>query len=151
MVLPLDRSRGLLRKQNVANFALPRYPAELSGRERPGCRATGSRCLLRSQQPPGGKQLHLNAAEEAVAYVQQVGSPNLWILLDTYHMNIEEDSFRGAIRTAGKLLGHLHTGENHRKPPGLGPIPWQEIAAALKEILFHGWVVMEPSLCPAGR
>jgi D-psicose/D-tagatose/L-ribulose 3-epimerase len=97
------------------------------------------------------EQFLLNTAEEAVAYVQQVGSPHLRILLDTYHMNIEEDSFQGAIRTAGKLLGHLHTGENNRKPPGRGHIPWQEIAAALKEISFQGWVVMEPFLAPGGE
>ena len=54
------------------------------------------------------EQFILNTAEEGVGYVQQVGSPNLRILLDTYHMNIEEDSFEGAIKTAGKMLGHLH-------------------------------------------
>jgi D-psicose/D-tagatose/L-ribulose 3-epimerase len=97
------------------------------------------------------EQFLLNTAEEAVAYVQQVGSSSLKILLDTYHMNIEEDSFAGAIRTAGKLLGHLHTGENNRKPPGLGHIPWREIGAALKEIDFPGWVVMEPFLMPGGE
>lgn len=97
------------------------------------------------------EQFLLNTAEEAVGYVQQVGSPNLKILLDTYHMNIEEDSFEAAIKTAGKLLGHLHTGESNRKPPGRGHIPWKEIGAALKEIEFPGWVVMEPFLMPGGE
>ena len=97
------------------------------------------------------EQFLLNTAEEAVEYVQRVGSPNLKILLDTYHMNIEEDSFEGAIKTAGKLLGHLHTGESNRKPPGRGHIPWKEIGAALKEVRFDGWVVMEPFLMPGGE
>jgi D-psicose/D-tagatose/L-ribulose 3-epimerase len=97
------------------------------------------------------EQFLLNTAEEAVDYVRQVGSPNLKILLDTYHMNIEEDSFEGAIKTAGKLLGHFHTGESNRKPPGRGRIPWKEIGAALKEIGFTGWVVMEPFLMPGGE
>ncbi|MGO9314800.1 MAG: sugar phosphate isomerase/epimerase family protein [Syntrophobacteraceae bacterium] len=97
------------------------------------------------------EQFLLNTAEEAVEYVQRVGNPNLKILLDTYHMNIEEDSFEGAIKTAGKLLGHLHTGESNRKPPGRGHIPWKEIGAALKEVEFQGWVVMEPFLMPGGE
>ena len=97
------------------------------------------------------EQFLLNTAEEAVAYVKRVGSPNLKILLDTYHMNIEEDSFDQAIRTAGALLGHLHTGESNRKPPGRGHLPWKEIGAALKATAFAGWVVMEPFLMPGGE
>ena len=46
----------------------------------------------------------VNTAEEAVKYVDEVGSPNCKILLDTYHMNIEEDSFAGAIKFRGMKL-----------------------------------------------
>lgn len=97
------------------------------------------------------EQFMLNTAQEAVEYVKAVGSPNLKILLDTYHMNIEEDSFEGAITTAGNLLGHLHTGESNRKPPGRAHIPWKEIAGALKKIGYAEWVVMEPFLTPGGE
>jgi D-psicose/D-tagatose/L-ribulose 3-epimerase len=97
------------------------------------------------------EQFILNTAEEAVSYVAAVGSPNLKILLDTYHMNIEEDGFAQAIATAGAHLGHLHIGENNRKPPGRGHIPWAEIATALKGIGYEGWVVMEPFLKPGGE
>lgn len=93
----------------------------------------------------------LNTAEEAVSYVAEVGSPNLKILLDTYHMNIEEDSYAQAIATAGPHLGHLHAGENNRKPPGRGHIPWKEIGTALKGVGFKGWVVMEPFLRSGGE
>jgi D-psicose/D-tagatose/L-ribulose 3-epimerase len=97
------------------------------------------------------EQFLLNTAEEAVSYVTEVGSPHLKILLDTYHMNIEEDSFARAIATAGSHLGHLHVGENNRKPPGRGHIPWEEIGAALKSCGYGGWVVMEPFLRPGGE
>jgi len=97
------------------------------------------------------EQFILNTAEEAVSYVHQVGSPSLRILLDTYHMNIEEDSFEGALRTAGDLLGHLHIGENNRKPPGRGRIPWAEIGSALRKMDFGGWIVMEPFVMPGGE
>lgn len=97
------------------------------------------------------EQFLLNTAEEAVAYLNAVGSRNLKILLDTYHMNIEEDTIRGAIETAGPYLGHLHIGENNRKPPGYGHIPWDEVGSALRSIAFQGWVVMEPFLMPGGE
>jgi D-psicose/D-tagatose/L-ribulose 3-epimerase len=86
----------------------------------------------------------LNTAEEGVAFVREVGKPNVKVMLDTFHMNIEEDSFAGAIRAAGPLLGHFHTGENNRRVPGKGGLPWHEIGAALREIGYNGAVVMEP-------
>jgi D-psicose/D-tagatose/L-ribulose 3-epimerase len=97
------------------------------------------------------EQFLLNTAEEGVAYVKQVGSPNAKILLDTYHMNIEEDSIGGAIQTAGGHLGHVHLGESNRRPPGNGHIPWDELAGALKKIDYKGALVMEPFLMPGGQ
>ena len=87
----------------------------------------------------------VNTAEEAIKYVDEVDSPNCKILLDTYHMNIEEDSFAGAIRSVGSRLGHFHVGECNRKPPNeQGKMPWDEITGALKEINYQGAIVMEP-------
>lgn len=93
----------------------------------------------------------LNTAEEAVAYVNQIDAPNIGILLDTYHMNIEENSFREAILTAGdKLLG-FHTGDNNRRCPGRGHIDFDEIFAALAEIGYKGRIVSEPFVVKGGE
>lgn len=93
----------------------------------------------------------LNTAEEAVAYVNQIDAPNIGILLDTYHMNIEENSFREAILTAGdKLLG-FHTGDNNRRCPGRGHINFDEIFAALAEIGYKGRIVSEPFVVKGGE
>ena len=86
----------------------------------------------------------INTAVEAVEFVKQVDNPNVKVMLDTFHMNIEEDSIGGAIRTAGKYLGHFHTGECNRRVPGRGRTPWREIAEALNDIGYEGGVVMEP-------
>ncbi len=92
----------------------------------------------------------INTSEQAVQFVEQVGSPNLKILLDTYHMNIEEDSFHDAIVMAGDKLGLFHIGENNRRPPGNGHIPWDEVVGALKEIDYQGDTVMEPVVLSGG-
>jgi len=97
------------------------------------------------------EQYLLNCAEEAVQYVEQVGSPNCTVLLDTFHMNIEEDSFSEAILTVGNHLGHLHIGETNRRAPGRGKIPWDEVFGKVREIGFEGSVVMEPFLMPGGE
>lgn len=97
------------------------------------------------------EQFLLNTATEGVAFCKALGSPNAKLLLDTFHMNIEEDSFVEAIRTAGSYLGHFHIGEPNRKTPGTGRMPWYEIAKALHEIDYRGAVVMEPFVSPGGQ
>ncbi len=92
----------------------------------------------------------LNTAAEGVAFVKDVGKNNVKVMLDTFHMNIEEDSFGEAIRTAGPLLGHFHTGESNRRVPGKGRMPWHEIGQALREINYGGAVVMEPFVKTGG-
>ncbi|MBF9018542.1 MULTISPECIES: sugar phosphate isomerase/epimerase [unclassified Oceanispirochaeta] len=97
------------------------------------------------------EQFLLNTSEEAVKYVEQVGSPYCRILLDTFHMNIEEDSIEDAIKRCGPYLSALHIGETNRKPPGCGRMPWLEIKKALDDIQFTGSLVMEPFVLPGGQ
>jgi len=97
------------------------------------------------------EQYLLNTSAEAVEYVDRVGSGRLKILLDTFHMNIEEDGIRESIVTAGDKLGHLHLGEPNRRAPGRGRFPWDEFCAALKEIGYDGSMTMEPFLKTTGR
>ena len=97
------------------------------------------------------EQFIMNTAAEGIAFAKRVGSPNCKILLDTFHMNIEEDSLGGSIVEAGNWLGHFHLGETNRRPPGRGRIPWPEIFGALRQINYQGAVVMEPFLLPGGE
>lgn len=98
----------------------------------------------------------LNTAKEGVEFVKNVrdlesGATNVKVMLDTFHMNIEEQSIGNAIRTAGDLLGHFHTGECNRMVPGQGRTPWREIHDALVDINYDGPVVMEPFVIPGGQ
>lgn len=90
------------------------------------------------------EQYIINSAEEAVEFVQEIGKENVKVMLDSFHMNIEEDDPGEAIRRTGKYLGHFHIGEANRKVPGKGHMPWTEMGAALREVGYDGAVVMEP-------
>ena len=92
----------------------------------------------------------INTCMECVDYVETVDRPNVKVMLDTFHMNIEEDSLTDAIRYAGGRLGHFHVGEANRKPPRPGRMPWKEIIVALNDIGYEGCVVMEPFVVPGG-
>jgi D-psicose/D-tagatose/L-ribulose 3-epimerase len=97
------------------------------------------------------EQFMMNTAAEGISFAERVASPNCKLLLDTFHMNIEEDSLRGSLIEAGTWLGHFHLGEPNRRPPGRGRMPWPEIFGALREINYQGAVVMEPFLVPGGE
>ncbi len=93
----------------------------------------------------------INTAAEAKKFVEEVDVPSVKIMLDTFHMNIEEDSITEAICTAGKHLGHVHVGERNRKVPGKGNMPWYEVAAALHKINYNLDIVMEPFVLMGGQ
>lgn len=94
----------------------------------------------------------LTDCKEAMQYCDEIGKKNVNILLDTYHMNIEEDNMLDAIRLAGDRLGHFHVGENNRKLPGMNhSLDWAGIGKTLREIRYEKGVVMEPFLLHGGE
>jgi D-psicose/D-tagatose/L-ribulose 3-epimerase len=87
----------------------------------------------------------LNTVAEGLEYLEAAGCGNLGLLLDTFHMNIEEETLPGAIRAAGGKLGHFHIGEANRDVPGPGGhIPWPEVFAALGDVGYAGIIEFEP-------
>ena len=92
----------------------------------------------------------INDCDEGIKYCKDVGHKSCKLLLDTFHMNIEEDDLPAAFRKAGSLLGHVHVGESNRKVPGMGHLPWAEMGKALRDIGYDGYVVMEPFMKPGG-
>ena len=85
----------------------------------------------------------VNTAAQARTMALDVGMVNVGVLLDTYHMGIEEKDVGEAIRTCGEQLMHLHVVENDRGVPGSGHLPWEAIAAAVRDISYQGWATLE--------
>lgn len=90
----------------------------------------------------------INTSEQAVNLVDEVGHQAVGILLDSYHMNIEEKDSAAAIRRAGNRLYHVHTCGCDRGAPGGDHIDWDSIRDALKEVDYRGSLVIE-SFTPA--
>ena len=85
----------------------------------------------------------INLASQAIEVADRVDHPACGVMLDTFHMNIEERSIGDAIRAAGTRMRHLHTCENDRGAPGSGHVPWDEVAQACRDIGFTGPFVIE--------
>jgi D-psicose/D-tagatose/L-ribulose 3-epimerase len=85
----------------------------------------------------------INLASQALAMVERIDEPNVFVHLDTYHMNIEEKGFYDPIVAAGQRMHYIHLSESDRGTPGTANVHWDEVFRALKAIGYEGYLVME--------
>jgi D-psicose/D-tagatose/L-ribulose 3-epimerase len=85
----------------------------------------------------------LNTAADAAMLAEQIGHPNIGILFDTFHANIEEKEIAAGYRTVGAHLKHVHTCENDRGIPGSGHVEWEQVFEALRDMKYDGWLTIE--------
>jgi D-psicose/D-tagatose/L-ribulose 3-epimerase len=84
-----------------------------------------------------------NTAADLAALVREVDHPSVRMMYDTFHAHIEEKDPRTALQDCKDVLVHVHLSENDRSTPGAGQVEWDETFAALQEIDYDGWVVIE--------
>jgi D-psicose/D-tagatose/L-ribulose 3-epimerase len=85
----------------------------------------------------------LNTAADAAALAGEIDHPQVGILFDTFHANIEEKDIGAGFRRIGKHLRHVHTCENDRGIPGSGHVEWPGVFQALRDIGYDGWLTIE--------
>lgn len=85
----------------------------------------------------------INLASQASKLVDSIGEPNVFVHLDTYHMNIEEKGFYHPIVAAGPRLQYVHLSESDRGTPGTGNVNWDDVFQGLAAIGYDGRLVME--------
>jgi len=89
----------------------------------------------------------INRLEQGLEILREVGKPNVGVMGDTFHMNIDEADIAEAFRQVGKDLNHVHLADSNRAAPGKGHIDFLPILKALKEIDYQGYLTFE--LLPA--
>lgn len=100
--------------------------------------------LLFGIEPVNRYETHLlNTGWQAREMIERIGSDNIFIHLDTYHMNIEEKGAANGILDAREHLKYIHLSESDRGTPGEGCCDWDEVFAALAAIGFKGGLAME--------
>jgi len=82
----------------------------------------------------------LHTVEEGLELIHQVGSPNLGLLLDTFHMNIEESDMVDSILRADEHIFHFHVADSNRWYPGGGHLDFKTTLQALKSTGYQGWI-----------
>lgn len=100
--------------------------------------------LLFGIEPVNRYETHLiNTAAQGIQMIERVGAGNMFLHLDTYHMNIEEKGAGNAIIAGREHLRYIHLSESDRGTPGQGTCDWDEIYATLAAIGFKGGLAME--------
>ncbi len=85
----------------------------------------------------------LNLASQANDLLDAIDEPNVFVHLDTYHMNIEEKGFYDPIVALGPRLGYIHLSESDRGTPGTGNVHWDDVFRGLKDVNYRGALAME--------
>jgi D-psicose/D-tagatose/L-ribulose 3-epimerase len=85
----------------------------------------------------------INTSAECKRMVEQVGLANVGIHYDTHHANIEDPDAHASILNIHGCINHVHLSESHRGSLGTGQVDWDRNFAALHEINYDGWLVIE--------
>lgn len=92
----------------------------------------------------------VNTAEDVIKLVNDIDHPAVGILLDGFHMNIEERDIATAIKRCSDKLLHVQVSENYRGTPGTGQTRWDAFSEGLNAINYKGIVAIE-SFTPANK
>ncbi len=82
----------------------------------------------------------IHSVEEGLDLIQRVDAENFGLLLDTFHMNIEEASIEASTRAAGERIFHFHVADSNRWYPGAGHLDFASILGALRDTGYMGYV-----------
>lgn len=82
----------------------------------------------------------INNVTQGMQLIEEIGSPNFGLLLDTFHMNIEDAVIEDSIRTCAERIFHFHVADSNRLHPGGGHLDFASILSALHQIPYQGWV-----------
>ncbi|MGB9606891.1 MAG: TIM barrel protein, partial [Bryobacteraceae bacterium] len=82
---------------------------------------------------------YLNTLADAFAVAEHIAAPNLRVLADTFHMNIEESDMAAALAAVAPRLGHVHLADSNRQAPGRGHLDFGPVLAMLARLGYRGF------------
>ncbi len=105
------------------------------------CAAAASEGVRLAVEPINRYETSLiNTAGQGLDLLRELGAKNLGLLLDTFHMNLEEPVIEAGIRACGPHIFHFHVADSNRRYPGAGHLDFESILGALAGTGYPGWV-----------
>jgi sugar phosphate isomerase/epimerase len=84
-----------------------------------------------------------SVSPDGVELVRRIGHPNVKLMPDVFHMNIEDADIAGSLLAAGPMVGYCHLADSNRWAPGRAHTDFAAIVAALRQIGYDDWVAVE--------
>lgn len=91
---------------------------------------------------------NLNSSQEAIAWVKEMGLSNLFIMMDVFHMNIEDKSQSASFIEGKDLNVHVHFADNNRGVPGSSKIDFLDAVRVLNALGYNRYISMEIDQIP---
>ncbi len=123
---------------------LPRVERVVAGLQRAGRRAEDRGVRLAVEPLNRFETDFASSTLQGIELVRSVDSPAVGLLLDTFHMNMEDGDLALAITRAAQHLVHFQANENHRGFVGTGHVDWTGVARALARAGYAGPITLEP-------
>ncbi|MFN7024189.1 MAG: sugar phosphate isomerase/epimerase family protein [Pseudorhizobium sp.] len=123
---------------------LARMARSVAGLKEAGDHAAGRGIVLAVEPLNRFESDVLCTTQQAIELLDAVDHPAVQLMLDTFHMHMEEASIAEAVRLGGSRVVHFQANENHRGFPGTGATDWVEVFRALHDIGYNGPISLEP-------
>lgn len=108
------------------------------------CDYAAAKNVLIALEPQARSNLNnINSTRDGVVWVEQIGAENLGLLLDSYHMHLEDASLAEGVIEAHRCLTHVHVSDSNRGAPGSGNLNFTAFIRALQAVGYGGWLSLE--------
>ena len=136
----IGRVRGHIHPDETLQTAQGRF-LEGMGRCADHARGAGVELIL---EPVNRYEInYINSVPQALEALAKLGRPNVKVMPDVFHMNIEDASIIGSLAMAGDRLGYIHLADSNRHAPGQGHLDFPAILETLQRMGYDGWVGVE--------
>lgn len=136
----IGRTRGFIEQNESYNDAAGRF-VEVAQRMCEYAHPKGVKLIL---EPVNRYEINfINSVEEGAALMNQVGSPNMALMPDLFHMNIEDRSLGGELEKHSRHVAYIHFADTNRLAPGQGHTDFQSVFDSLQRVGYDGWGSIE--------
>jgi len=136
----IGRARGFIESGQPPGDARRRF-VEIAARLARYARPKGVKLVL---EPVNRYEINfINSLAEGAELIEAVGEPNLALMPDVFHMNIEDATIGGELRRFARHVAYVHLADSNRLAPGQGHIDFDDVLGALRQMRYDGWASVE--------
>jgi sugar phosphate isomerase/epimerase len=141
---------GFLRGFNLEGETLQSYEQRLAESLKELSKFGATRGVSLLLEPMNRYEINtMNRVDQSLEFLEKYHLETMGLLLDTFHMNIEDASMEKAIRIAGPRISHIHITDSNRLAPGQGHLNYDSLLQAIIQTGYSGFLTIEALPLPS--